>query len=466
MYQLAISDIVQKQRNFFNSGKTKDIPFRIQQLKLLKKAITKNEGAILKAAEFDMRKPATEAYFSEIVMVLNEIDYAIKHLKSWAEPKRVKTPLLHTHFLGFFQHFLSSSYIYTEPLGVVLIIGTWNYPFQFTVLPLVGAISAGNCVILKPSEISPHMPNIIARMIGENFDLNYISVIEGGVETAQTLLAERFDYIFFTGGTRIGKIVMEAAAKYLTPVTLELGGESPCIVDSDVHIEYAARRIVWGKFFNAGQTCVAPDYLLVDRSIKKELLEKIKKYIKAFYGDDPSKSPDYARIINENHFNRLSGLLKEGDIIIGGDTNLAERYIAPTVIDNVSLNHKIMGEEIFGPILPVIEYEDLTEAISIVNGRPKPLALYFFSKNRKNQGRVLMETSSGGGCINETFVHILSTTLPFGGIGDSGMGNYHGEASFDTFSHKKSILRKSFLFDIKLRCPPYKDKLKFLKRFL
>lgn len=259
---------------------------------------------------------------------------------------------------------------------------------------------------------------------------------------------------------------MEAAAKQLTPVTLELGGKSPCIVDSDVHIEYAARRIVWGKFLNAGQTCVAPDYLLADRSIKKELLEKIKKHIKEFYGDDPSKSPDYARIINENHFNRLSELLKEGDIIIGGELKLDDRYVAPTVIDNVSLNHKIMEEEIFGPILPVIEYKDMSEAISIVNERPKPLALYFFSRNRKNQERILRETSSGGGCINDTIVQVTTTTFPFGGVGDSGMGNYHGKASFDTFSHKKTILKKSFLFDINFRYPPYKDKLKFLKRFL
>jgi len=466
MPQSTIGDIIQKQRNFFNSGKTRDISFRIQQLMTLRKAITENEEVILKAAASDMNKPSLEAYMSEIGTITNEVNDAIKNLNSWAKPKKVRTPLLHTHFFGFVHHFLASSYIYTEPFGVVLIIGPWNYPFQLTVAPLVGAIAAGNCSVLKPSEIAPHTSYAIAKIIGENFDPCYVSVIEGGVETSQTLLAERFDYIFFTGGTRVGKIVMEAAAKQLTPVTLELGGKNPCIIDSDVHIEYTARRIVWGKFFNAGQTCVAPDYLLVEKATKKKLLERIKKYIREFYGDDPSKSPDYARIINEIHFNRLSALLKEGDIIIGGDTNLAERYIAPTVLDNISLNNKIMGEEIFGPILPVIEYRDLSEAISIVNQRPKPLALYFFSKNRKHQERVLLETSSGGGSINDTFVHILSTTLPFGGVGESGIGNYHGKASFDTFSHKKSILKKTFLFDIKLRCPPYKDALKSMKRFL
>lgn len=315
MYQSVIGDIIQKQRKFFNSGKTRDTSFRIQQLLTFKKAIADNEEIILRAAALDMNKPALEAYVSEIGTVMNEVDDAIKHLKSWAKPQKVKTPLLNTRFFGFVHHFLASSYIYTEPYGVILIIGPWNYPFQLTIAPLVGAIAAGNCSILKPSEIAPHTSHAITKIIGENFDSGYVSVIEGGIETAQTLLAERFDYIFFTGGTRVGKIVMEAAAKQLIPVTLELGGKNPCIIDRDVHIEYTARRIAWGKFFNAGQTCIAPDYLLADKSIKKKLLETIKKYIREFYGDDPSKSPDYARIINENHFNRLSELLKEGEVI-------------------------------------------------------------------------------------------------------------------------------------------------------
>lgn len=464
--QQPISEILRNQRSFFNSGKTKDISFRIQQLKILKKAITENEEAILKACKSDMNKPPLEAYASERSTVLNEIDYAIKNLKSWTKPKRIKTPLLHTHFFGIAQHFLSSSYIYSEPYGVVLIIGPWNYPFQLTLSPLVGAIAAGNCTILKPSEIAPHSSSVISKMIVHNFDRGFVSVVEGDAETASKLLSEKFDYIFFTGGTKIGKIVMEAAAKQLTPVTLELGGKNPCIVDHDVHVEHTARRIVWGKFFNAGQTCMTTDYLLVDRIIKKKLLLSIKKTIKEFYGDDSSKSSDYARIINEKHFERLSGLLKEGEIIIGGDTNSADRYIAPTVIDNVSPEHEIMKEEIFGPILPVIEYEKLDDAISFVNERPKPLALFFFSKDKKKQDRVLRETSSGGGCINETFVHQINFGLPFGGIGESGIGKYHGKFSYDTFSNKKGIMKKSFLLDLKLRYPPYKDKFRMFRRFL
>jgi aldehyde dehydrogenase (NAD+) len=319
---------------------------------------------------------------------------------------------------------------------------------------------------LKPSEIAPFSSRVISKIITDNFDPGYVSAIEGDAETAGKLLSEKFDYIFFTGGTKVGKIVMEAAAKQLTPVTLELGGKNPCIVDHDIHVEHAARRIVWGKFFNAGQTCLTTDYLLVDRAIKKELLTSIRDTIKEFYGDDPSKSPDYARIINDHHFARLACMLKGGEIIIGGDLKPAERYIAPTVIDNVLPEHDIMKEEIFGPILPVIDYDMLDDAVAFVNERPKPLALFFFSKNRKKQERVLRETSSGGGCINETFVHEINYCLPFGGVGTSGIGKYHGKFSYDTFSNKKGVMKKTFLFDLTLRCPPYRDKFKKFKRFL
>jgi acyl-CoA reductase-like NAD-dependent aldehyde dehydrogenase len=456
MSQLRLGEIVRKQRDYFSSGETREISWRVERLKDLRKAITENEREILKALEFDMKKPPLEAYASEIRMVVNEITYAIKNINSWAEPKRVKTPL---------DHFLASSFIHAEPLGAVLIIGPWNYPFQLVLSPLVGAIAAGNCSIVKPSEIALYSSAVIARILGGNFEPNFISVVEGGPETTQRLLAEKFDHIFFPGGTHIGKIVMEAAAKHLTPVTLELGGKSPCIVDCDVHIEYAARRITWGKFLNAGQTCVAPDYLLVDRSIKDELLERMKTCIREFYGDDPSRSPDYGRIINERHFDRLSRLLQDGEIIIGGDADAGDRYIAPTVIDRVSWTDEIMQEEIFGPILPVIEYGDLAEAISAINERPKPLSLCFFSTNRGNQEKVLRDTSSGGVCINDTIIHLATRTLPFGGVGESGMGSYHGKASFDTFSHQKSVLRRSLLFDTKLRYPPYRDKLKYLKWF-
>ncbi|MFB2972929.1 aldehyde dehydrogenase [Aerosakkonema sp. BLCC-F183] len=454
--ELKFSQLVQQQRKFFSTGKTKDISFRIAQLQILKQAILENKQAIANAVKADLKKPDFEIYLTELYGV-KEIDYTIKHIKSWAKAKKVATPL---------EQFPSSAIIYPEPLGVVLIISPWNYPFNLMISPLIGAIAAGNCAILKPSEISFHTSKVLADIFQKNFDPAYIALVEGGVETSQQLLKEKFDHIFFTGGTNVGKIVMEAAAKHLTPVTLELGGKSPCIVDADTQIDITARRIAWGKFINAGQTCIAPDYLLVNHNIKKDLLDAIKKCIQEFYGDEPAKSPDYTRIINKKHFSRLATFLKDGQIIVGGETDAENNYIAPTVIDNVSLNAPIMQEEIFGPILPVITYNDISEAISIVNDRPKPLALYFFSKNKDRQERVLRETSSGGVCINDTMMHIGIPELPFGGVGDSGIGAYHGKASFDTFSHQKSVLKNSFLVDMKLRYAPYQGKLNLLKRIL
>lgn len=454
---MKVSDILADQRHFFATGKTKDIDFRIEQLKLLKQAIADNEAAIAKALQGDLHKSETESYIGEIGICLEEIKYIIKNIRSWAKPKKVATPIT---------QFLSSARIYYEPLGVVLIIGPWNYPFQLVIAPLVGAIAAGDCAVLKPSEIAPNTSHVLADIISKYFDPGFITVVEGGIETNQQLLQEQFDYIFFTGGGEVGKIVMTAAAKHLTPVTLELGGKSPCIVDADTHLEYTAKRIVWGKFMNAGQTCVAPDYLLVDKKIKNDLIEQIKKCVKEFYGEDPAKSPDYARIISQKHFNRLCGLMKAGHIIIGGDTNPDEKYIAPTVIDGVDWKDPVMEEEIFGPILPVIEYTDLSEAIALVNARPKPLALYFFSNNKQDQKRVLRETSSGGVSINDVVVQLAVSTMPFGGVGASGMGRYHGKASFDTFSHQKSVLDKSFLIDLTLRYPPYQGKLNLIKRLM
>jgi len=454
--QHTVRDILLQQRQFFNTGKTKNVSFRIEQLNILKQAVLDNTDAILDALKADLHKPTFESYATEIGAI-KEIDYAIKNIKSWTKSKKVATPL---------DQFPSSARIYPEPLGVVLIIGPWNYPFQLMISPLVGAIAAGNCAIVKPSELAQHTSSIVAEILQKNFDPAYISVVEGGVEISQQLLKEKFDHILFTGGTSVGKIIMEAAAKHLTPVTLELGGKSPCIVDADVHIEHAAKRITWGKFINAGQTCIAPDYLLVDRNIKKDLLEGIKKCIAEFYGDEPEKSQDYARIVNQRHFDRLTKLLKDGETIIGGKTNPEDRYIAPTVIDNVSLDSPIMQEEIFGPILPVIEYTDLSEAIASVNDRPKPLALYFFSKNKNHQQRVLRETSSGGVCINDTVMQVGVPGLPFGGVGPSGMGSYHGKASFDTFSHQKSVLSKSFLFEPQWRYAPYEGKLNLLKKLI
>ncbi|MDZ8051772.1 MAG: aldehyde dehydrogenase [Aulosira sp. ZfuVER01] len=453
---ISAADIIRKQRDFFQTCKTKDVNFRIAQLKKLKQAILDNEQAIVQALKADLHKPEFETYATEI-FVIKEIDYAIKNIKTWTKPK--KAPVT----IDFFQY---SAKIYPEPLGVVLIIGAWNYPFNLVISPLIGAIAAGNCTILKPSELAPHTSRLLAEIIAKYFEPAYIALVEGGVETSQKLLAEKFDYIFFTGGTSVGKIVMEAAAKHLTPVTLELGGKSPCIVDSEINLEHTVRRITWGKFINAGQTCIAPDYILVDKKIKTNLVDGLKKCIKEFYGDRPASSPDYARIISQKHFDRLANLLNNGEVIIGGETNPQERYIAPTVIDNVSLDAPIMQEEIFGPILPIIEYSDITEAIALINSRPKPLALYLFTQNKNLQTQVLQETSSGGVCINDTVMHCGVLSLPFGGVGDSGIGSYHGKASFDTFSHSKSVLQNSFLFDLKWRYAPYQGKLAFLRRLI
>jgi acyl-CoA reductase-like NAD-dependent aldehyde dehydrogenase len=453
--QAPVKDIIRKQREFFATGKTKDVEWRIEQLKRLKQAVIDAQEAIVNAVKADLGRPDFEAYFE--IVAISEINYALKNLKSWVKPKKVSSGI---------EQFPASAQIYPEPLGVVLIIAPWNYPFQLMISPLTGAIAAGNCAVLKPSEIAANTSRVITDIIQKTFDPAYIAVVEGGVETSQQLLEEKFDHIFFTGSTAIGRIVMQAAAQHLTPVTLELGGKSPCIVDSDVDLKHAAKRITWGKYLNAGQTCIAPDYLLVDRRIKSDLLTEIQKCVEEFYGDDPSESPDYGRIISRKHFERLEPLLKDGEIVIGGQTNPEEKYIAPTVVDQVSWESPLMQDEIFGPILPVLEYTDLKEAIAQINARPKPLALYIFSKDKQKQEQVLQETSSGGVCINDTVMHIGVSTLPFGGVGDSGIGNYHGKASFDTFSHYKSVLKKGFRFDPNWRYPPYKDKVSLLKRII
>ena len=455
--QLSISDIIRKQRKFFKTGATKGLAFRLAQLKNFKQAILQHQTDIAQALLVDLNRAEVETYATEILLILGEIDYAIKNLKKWMQPEKLATNL---------QQFPASARIYPEPLGIALIIGPWNYPFQLTLSPLVGAIAAGNCVIIKPSELASNCSKVIAEIITKSFAEEYITVVEGGVETSQQLLALKFDHIFFTGGTAIGKIVMEAAAKHLTPVTLELGGKSPCIVDVDIKIECTAQRIVWGKFLNAGQTCVAPDYLLVNKNIKPQLLTAIQKSIKEFYGDNPAKSLDYGRIINQKHFDRLIQFLQDGNICIGGESNKNECYIAPTVIDNITLTSAVMQSEIFGPILPIIEYTDINEAITIINSQPKPLAIYLFSQNKQLQQRILQNTSSGGVCINDTVMQAAASGLPFGGVGDSGIGRYHGKTSFETFSHYKTVLQRSFLFDIKLRYAPYKGKLQWLKRIV
>ncbi len=446
---------VEKTEEFFEKGYTKDINFRIEALKKLKHNIKMNEKNIFKALKIDLNKSEFETFITEIGIVYDEINGAIKNIKKWSKPKKVKTPIT---------NFLASSYIYNEPYGVALIMAPWNYPFQLIMAPLVGAISAGNCVLLKPSELAVETEQIIVKIIKETFSDEYIGVVTGGVKESEALLKEKLDYIFYTGGINVGKIVMRAAAEHLTPITLELGGKSPCIVDKDANIDLAARRIAWGKFLNAGQTCVAPDYLVVHRNIKEKLISSIENYIIEFFGENAFESEEYPRIINERHFKRLEEYLKEGKIVSGGKTDISNLYMEPTIIEGINLKNRIMEEEIFGPILPVVEFEGIDEVIDIVKNNPKPLALYYFSEDKEKQEFIIKNISFGGGCINDTIMHLSTSTLPFGGVGSSGMGSYHGRASFQTFSHKKSILKKSNLIDIKIRYAPFKGKINLAKK--
>jgi acyl-CoA reductase-like NAD-dependent aldehyde dehydrogenase len=452
-----VGEIIHKQREYFAIGYTRDVDFRIQQLKKIKQFIIDNEESIYQALKLDLNKPPLESFAAEITILNKEIDYAIKYIKTWSSCQKTQVP---------WQLLPASAKIYPEPLGVVLIIGAWNYPLQLVIAPLIGAIAAGNCAIIKPSELAPHTSRLVAEIIAQKFPPEYITVIEGGVETSQDLLQSQFDHIFFTGGAAVGKIVMTAAAKHLTPVTLELGGKNPCIVDTDIDITNTIKRITWGKFLNAGQSCLAPDYLLVNHHIKDDLVTGIKQHLQTAYGDNPQLSPDYARIINHKHFDRLEKLLQSGKIIIGGDTNRDELYIAPTVIDDAKWSDVLMQEEIFGPILPIITYTDIATAIATINSLPKPLALYLFSRNQNLQTQILQSTSSGGVCLNDTMMHFSLPSLPFGGVGNSGIGKYHGKASFDTFSHYKSVYKNPLWLDINWRYPPYKGKLSFLKQLL
>ncbi|OSB18249.1 aldehyde dehydrogenase [Clostridium sporogenes] len=451
----SIRDMLKKQKSFFEKGYTKDINFRIEALKKLKHNIKMNETNIFKALKIDLNKSEFETFITEIGIVYDEINGAIKNIKKWSKSKKVKTSIT---------NFLASSYIYNEPYGVALIMAPWNYPFQLIMAPLVGAISAGNCVLLKPSELAVETEKIIVKIIKETFSDEYIGVVTGGVKESEALLKEKFDYIFYTGGINVGKIVMRAAAEHLTPMTLELGGKSPCIVDKDANIDLAARRIAWGKFLNAGQTCVAPDYLVVHRNIKEKLISSIENYIIEFFGENAFESEEYPRIINERHFKRLEGYLKEGKIISGGKTDISNLYIEPTIIEEINFKNRIMEEEIFGPIFPVIEFEGMDEVIDIIKNNPKPLALYYFSEDKEKQEFIIKNISFGGGCINDTIMHLSTSTLPFGGVGSSGMGSYHGRTSFETFSHKKSILKKSNLVDIKIRYAPFKGKINLARK--
>jgi aldehyde dehydrogenase (NAD+) len=390
-------------------------------------------------------------------MVLEEISYMLKHMEGFLKAKRVRTPLA---------QFPSVSKIYKEPYGNVLIIAPWNYPFLLSISPLVGAIACGNCVIIKPSNHSPATSSVIKRIIEDTFDEDYITVIEGGREANQSLLDNKFDLIFFTGSKHVGKIVMEKAAQNLTPVVLELGGKSPCIIDKTADLKIAGKRVAWGKGVNAGQTCVAPDYLLVHKDVKSDFVNELKKNIEMIFGSKAEENLEFPKIINRKHFDRLNGLIETGKVIYGGKANEKTNQIGFTLMDNVGWDDPIMQEEIFGPILPIIVYEDLNEAIKLINNRPKPLALYLFTKSKEIEKKIIKEVSYGGGCINDTIIHLATSHMGFGGVGESGMGSYHGKASIDTFSHSKSVLKKSDFIDLPVRYPPYGKKLKLLKKIM
>ncbi|MEA3318769.1 MAG: aldehyde dehydrogenase [Bacillota bacterium] len=453
-----VETLLANHRSYFEKGETKDIEFRLKQLATLKKAVQKYESKLMDALKKDLGKSIFEAYGSEVGYILDSIGFFMKNLKSWAKVKKVKTPLVHTG---------SKSLIYSQPYGTVLIVGPFNYPVQLVLEPLIGAISAGNCAVIKPSEFTPTVSSMLSKMIGEFFNKEYISVVEGAKEETAALIHAPFDYIFFTGSVEVGKIVMQAAAKRLVPVTLELGGKSPCIVHKDANIEVAAQRIAWGKFMNAGQTCVAPDYILVHKDVREKLVKALKKTIHDFYGENPQQSKDYGRVVNERQFDRLASLVDKEKVVVGGGIDREELYMEPTVMDGVSWEDKVMKGEIFGPILPVLEYKDLNDAMRQINNYPKPLALYVFTENSEVEEQVIEGTSFGGGCVNDTVTHLTNPYLPFGGVGTSGIGSYHGKDSFDTFSHKKSVMKKSTKINLSFLYPPYSDKsIKMLKKFM
>ena len=453
-----IPGLVAGLRGCFESGRTRPIEWRLDQLRRLQAMLEDQQEPLHQALFADLGKPAFEAWIAETGFTALEIGYVIKHLRSWMRPRRVWTPIPHQ---------IGASRVHREPLGVALIIGPWNYPAQLVLAPLVGAIAAGNCAVVKPSEIAPRTSEVLAELIPKHLDRDAIRVVEGGIPETSALLAERFDHIFYTGNGTVGRIVMAAAAKHLTPVTLELGGKSPCLVDRDADLEISARRIVWGKFFNAGQTCVAPDYILVEKGTESLLLERMRQTLVTFYGEDPRRSPDYTRIVNERHLARLLALLGEGELVVGGVHDEKTRYLAPTIVRGIKGHERVMQDEIFGPILPVIAVDDMDQAIDFVNARAKPLALYVYTESSETANRILSRTSSGGACVNDCISHLAVPELPFGGVGASGMGAYHGRTSFETFSHRKSVLDRSTVLDPPIRYPPYSEsKLRWAKRLL
>ncbi|MGV9004778.1 aldehyde dehydrogenase [Flavobacterium sp.] len=433
------------------------VDYRKKTLVKLLVAIEKHEKEISTALFADFKKPEFEAFLTETYFVLSELKLTIKNINNWAKPKRYFPNLV---------NFPSSDYTYSEPYGKVLVIAPWNYPFQLALLPVIAAFAAGNQVILKPSELTPNTSQLISKLLSEIFQKEHVEVIQGGLEVSQNLLAKRWDYIFFTGSVAVGKIVAQAAANHLTPVTLELGGKNPCIIHESADLRLAAKRIVWGKFINAGQTCIAPDYLLVSNKIKQPFLENLKKEIILAYGENPKISPDYCRIINEKNWERLVTMLENETILLGGKSAKEDFYFAPTLIDEPKLDSLIMKDEIFGPILPIIGYDTENDLEKTILNFEKPLALYVFSRNKSFSSAIIQKYSFGGGCINDTLIHISNSKLPFGGVGHSGIGCYHGKASFDLFSHKKAIVKKANWLDIAIRYAPYNEKINWLKKAL
>ena len=444
-------------RATFRSGKTRPVAWRKQQLRQLGKLLKENEDALLEALASDLGKSNFEGWVTEIYVLHAELAHTLKHFEDWLEPEEVPTPAIALP---------ATSSIHREPLGTVLVIGPWNYPVQLVFAPLIPALAAGNCVLVKPSEVAAASSALVAKLIPQYLDPDAVRVIEGGVPETTEILDLHWDHIFFTGSTPVGKVVMAAAAKHLTPVTLELGGKSPCIVDSSAKLSVAANRILWGKLYNSGQTCVAPDYVLVHSSKEQALYQAFEKTLRSFYPEGARASSDYGRIINERHFDRLVTLLDGQEVVLGGEHDREDRFIAPTVLKNVSPDSPVMADEIFGPILPVLTYEDLDEAIEFINDRPKPLALYVFTNKGKTKEAVLSRTSSGGACVNQTVMHLGVPDLPFGGVGASGMGAYHGRSGFETFCHRKSVFKRGTLLDPPVIYPPYSDGKVKLARFL
>ncbi|QUR95002.1 aldehyde dehydrogenase [Macrococcoides canis] len=447
----------QNVRDFFQTQATKDIKFRKKYLKALKKSIKKHESDILDALKSDLGKNKVEAYATEIGFVKKELSYIIKELKNWAKTKSVTTPMM---------QFPAKSFIKYEPYGTVLIIGPFNYPFQLVMSPLIGALAAGNCAVVKPSEMTPQTSMVVQEILEEVFPENYVKVIQGEKEVTSQLLDERFDYIFFTGSTKVGQVVYEKASKHLTPVTLELGGKSPAIIDDTANLKVAAERVAFGKFMNAGQTCVAPDYVLIDNKVKMKFVKALQSTIQEFYGTQTEQSEDFGRIVNDNHFNRLVNIIEDSrqQVIYGGESNADELFVAPTIILDPELSDSVMQQEIFGPILPIIGYETLNEVYDIVEQYEKPLALYLFTEDSDQITAVFNRLSFGGGCVNDTILHLANPNLPFGGVGHSGIGSYHGKYSFELFSHEKSYITKSTKLESGLLFPPYKGKFKYVKQ--